>query len=544
MGLTKDDITAVALRGYEDPRFFCRYFLQEWFSGPMPWVHLGTLAILTRKCNFLLDFNEGENYGLRELRKIESHFVYKEDPARDDSRELPIFEIEWDGDTPRSIQMVLSRHTLIMMPRGYSKTTLAKAANLWKIYYKERKFPLYVSETMSHAIRQLRDIGNQVSSNAKLRAVFGELKPEQRQGYRWSESEGELQLMNEICLAARGRGGQVRGVNVNAVRPDDIVFDDLEDEESVATPEQRAKSKEWFMGALKQVLPRLDKSAAMTGLGTLLHREALLTMLMEDPDWTVVRFGAIDRNGEALWPDAMTLEDIEKEKQSYATKGLLHIFYLELFNTIRAPETAKFRPENIIVRPRQADPETPKAIAIDPAISDKRDADFCSFGVVELYDQGIVHVLESYSRRGMTPREQVDKYFELIFKFQLKPGDAFGVEGNAYQAALVHLLREEMFRRGFYFEVEKITQSTRKHERVEGILQPRYASGYVTHQRHFPELETQLLDWPNGKKDAPDAVSMAISLLDRFAPMAASSDMGASEAPPLAEVFGGDWRRY
>ena len=59
----------------------------------------------------------------------------------------------------------------------------------------------------------------------------------------------------------------------------------------------------------------------------------------------------------------------------------------------------------------------------------------------------------------------------------------------------------------------------------------------------FPILETQLKDWPNGKRDYPDAVAMAVSLLDDAAPMA-GGDTVSDDLEPLEQVFGGDWRSW
>ena len=49
---------AIALESFEDPAFFCRTFLPEWFYLPMPWVHRGMLAILARQTDWLLRFGE------------------------------------------------------------------------------------------------------------------------------------------------------------------------------------------------------------------------------------------------------------------------------------------------------------------------------------------------------------------------------------------------------------------------------------------------------------------------------------------------------
>lgn len=57
-----EDLDKLALRGYEDPVFFSLTFLSHLYggeepgdglSGPMPWFHPPTFAILLRKTEFL-----------------------------------------------------------------------------------------------------------------------------------------------------------------------------------------------------------------------------------------------------------------------------------------------------------------------------------------------------------------------------------------------------------------------------------------------------------------------------------------------------------
>jgi hypothetical protein len=143
-------------------------------------------------------------------------------------------------------------------------------------------------------------------------------------------------------------------------------------------------------------------------------------------------------------------------------------------------------------------------------------------------------------------------YFNLHFAWDCK---RHGVEAISYQKALVHLLKSEMFRRSkqhgprAYFEVDEITHGRKnKVERVEGILAPRYSAGYITHQRRFPDYESQLLDWPNGKKDGPDAVAMAVALLDPYAALSFDPEnddefkLEKDHFKPLDEELG-EWRR-
>lgn len=548
--LTDKEIKALAKRGYENPPWFCKFFLHKWFPDRMPWVHYGLIAIQTRKCSFLLTFND--EYGPKELDKIVRHFVYRSDPSDENSPEIPIFRVQKDEDgVPIDISMTLGKYTMVMMPRGFSKTTIANAVNLWFTVYQDCKFPLYLSETGPHAKRQLSNVALQISENERIRLVFGNLKPEQRaENKRWSESDGFIQTTTGISFYATGRGGQVRGQNVDAVRPDRIIVDDVEDKESVLTPEQRLKAREWFFGDVMPAIAEMNQDATITMMGTLLHRDALLTYVLEDPEWTVVVFGAIDKDGEALWKENMSLDKLENKKISLTRKSLLHLYYLEYFNQIRQPENAKFRPEFIHIAPKPLQRLPFKALAMDPAISEKPDADFCGFAVVCMCEDGIIQVADVCGERGMHPRAQIDKYFELHFRYGLTNLNPHGIESNAYQKALVHLVKEEMFRKAkefgptAFFEVTPVTHGNNKHERVEGVLQPRYASGYIHHQRAFPLYETQLLDWPNGKKDLPDATAQAVTLLDEVAGIVAGDMIEEDIYEPLEEIFEGEWRTY
>ena len=118
-------------------------------------------------------------------------------------------------------------------------------------------------------------------------------------------------------------------------------------------------------------------------------------------------------------------------------------------------------------------------------------------------------------------------------------------------------MKEEMFRRGYYFKPVKVTHAKRgakvpanKEARILLILQPRYAAGYIIHTQPYPHLEAELLDYPLGKDAGSDCLAGVIALLDPFAASAAGDkDLSQDEFPPLEEVFesqkgvhDGDWR--
>jgi hypothetical protein len=526
----------------EDPILFMRVFLPHWFTKKISWAHRGLVALLTRRTDFLLKFGkeqwpEGEaEWTKRDLAKIIKFFVWKADP---NSPAIPLFELEEIGPDEYKLHLSVTQFTQVVWPRGFGKTTTINAVNIYKVVYKLRKFLVYVSETATHAEKQIDNIKRELASNQRLISVFGKQKPERTDEEVWRQDFFET--TGGVALTGKGRGGQVRGLLHKNSRPDDITVDDVEDKESVSTPEQLKKTKVWFKADVEPALNQITKDGVINMIGTILHRDALIPSIMGDPDWISVVFGALDPDGQPLWPEYMTLADVEKKKASYARLGLLAEFYMEFLSQLKNDDSAKFKgPFKIIFMERTQ--FVGVAEVIDPAISEEADADFCAFGVTGITAQGTHHVLEATGRRGMSPREQIDMYFDLHFKWN---PTHHGVEAIAYQKALIHLLKEEMFRRGktwgnrAYFEITPITHSGQKGQkrskipRVEGILQPRYAAGYITHQKVFPELEIQLLEWPNNKLDFPDVIAMCTTLLDPFAALAYSTTEGRDESGNL-----------
>jgi hypothetical protein len=414
---------------------------------------------------------------------------------------------------------------------------------------------VYLSEAATHAEEQLQNVKRQMETNGLFITVFGDKKPSRSDPEKWTQSF--IETTDGVVVAAKGRGGQVRGKNVGAKRPDVIIFDDVEDRESVRTDEQRHKTLDWLKSDVENALPQIgEQRGRLIGLGTILSPDALLPTLSKLPEWLTITFGAIDPDGDMLWQHYMTRTQFDAKRQSYARLRKLHLFNMEFCSTTRAEDEGSiFQQRYFKYAPMSREDFIAKcpgrALMVDPAISEKKDSDFCAFAVVGMLESGQIQIQDVQLFRGYHPKEQVDKYFELHFAYDC---NRHGVETVAYQKALVHLLREEMFRKGktfgpaAYFEVEPVTHGrVSKEERIEGILGPRYAAGYITHDHSFTEYELQLLDYPTGKKDGPDVVAMAIALLDPYAAFAFDPEnldpdkLAKDQFKPLDEEIG-EWR--
>lgn len=529
--LTKEERTALARECYLNPPKFLQTFLPNLFPGPIPWVHRGLISVITGRTSFL------DNDPQRQ--KIIDNFVYTDT----EGRERPLFTIVDD-----KVHLLRRQYIEVMLPRGFSKTTLAGVGlNVYETVYGTVDFGCYISEAGAHAMMQLDNVKRELADNARIHEVFGDLRPRAGADEHWSadlfETRGEPGRPGAAWVA-RGRGSQVRGLNHRGRRPSKIILDDVEDKESVSTELQREKTRTWFYSDVVPALPLVGRRGQIIVLGTLLHPEALMEIVARDPQWSVVRFGPYDKDGELLWPEAIDAQKLEAKKQSAILMGQLPSFYLEWYNRAHDEESARFKKSWFVYgAPPKAEEIAAVSTYMDPAISKNASADETVILSVAQDKKGRLYLLDGWGKRGAEQSEVMDEYFRQKVAYSSR---FCGIEANGFQAALATEMRRQMFTRGVYFEVEEVKNTNKKSDRILGILQPRFGAGYITLCRRFTRLESQLLDFNPDRDlhdDWPDALAGAIKLLD---PVAGYSSPKASDneddIPSVEEVIRAEQR--
>ncbi len=534
MSRKTDSILQSAIeRSVYDPVFFMRFFLKHWFPSPLPPVHIGLLAILQKKVEFLVEYPEAHDFLLRWFR-------YMPDPRLGEKTATePVFVKNSAGE----IVFHATPHHNFIMPRGFSKTTLLNGDNTYSSVTDPTFFGVYLSASADHAESQLGNVKFELESNELLRAAYGNQVPNRADPERWGADQ--IQLLNGAILVARGRGGQIRGLNFRGRRPNKITLDDVEDEDSVATATLRKKTSSWLHSSVKfsgvQMDVQLENAQAplrITNLGTLLGPDALCMSLAQDPEFGTIRFGAKleDENGsEMLWPFKMSEVTYEKKRANAQINGRLAEFSREIDSKIRISDDTIF-PSVFIYEPTPLSDLVHRSMALDPAISDQPGADSAALIVAgRRATDGALWMLDEWGGTGKTPREKIDMFFEKHLQWQTTHN---GIEAQQYQKSLIFLMKEEMARRGYFFVITPIVQGSHitKDNRIVGILSPRYMNGYIRHLRPLPQLEGNLLDWPNGKKDFADAAAMAMTLLGQSAGLVVPEEKRAlPEYEPLPE---------
>jgi len=526
-------IEEACAKGAYDPAYWLRFFLRHWFPSPFPPFMLGIIALHTKQVEWLNDYPDAHEFLLNE-------FKYSADPDDPTSIELPVFQLNSEG----KIIMVCGDHLNEIIPRGFSKTTLLNGLNLRESCTDGKLFLVYISKSAEHAEAQLGNCKMEFETNELLRLAYGKLVPDRSDPERWGAKM--IQLLNGAIFVARGRGGQVRGLNYRARRPNRIVLDDVEDDGTVDSPTVRKATEDWFYSAVEKAGQLMDGAVdeewaqqplQITNLGTLLGHQCLMMTLSKDPSFSTVRFGAKldplnDKDERMLWSYKMSYATYIREKRRHQKLGKSAHFAREVDSTIRSSDESIF-PLIFVREGALIGDFVARSMFLDPAISERKDADDCALIVAGRKPNGHLWFLDEWGGIGKTPREKVDAFFEYHAKWKCTH---HGIETQAYQKALMFLMREEMAQKQYFFHIEGVRRGSDevKETRIVGMLSPRYSNGFIKHLRPLPGLEGNLLDWPNGGKDYADAAASALVLLGESQMLAIPEEaLGKGDYAPL-----------
>ena len=154
-------------------------------------------------------------------------------------------------------------------------------------------------------------------------------------------------------------------------------------------------------------------------------------------------------------------------------------------------------------------------MAVDPAISQEKYADYTAMVVVGVDQWGFIHILD-ITRARLNPNAIIEEIFRLVNRWHL---NNVAIETVAYQKTLAYTLREQMRGKNNFFHVTELNPQNRsKDERIKG-LQPLYENGKIIHNNHLPNnyfLEDELTRYPRGKHD--DVIDALSYLLDIIYP--------------------------
>lgn len=393
------------------------------------------------------------------------------------------------------------RRLLDMAFRGSAKSTIAEEAICIRAGFREFRNGLIISETYDRACERLHAIAHEIESNDNLAELFGDLR-----GPTWSD--GEIVLSNGTRILALGRGQALRGIKYEEIRPDAVFCDDIENTQSASTVEGRRKARVWFF---TELLPACDINAFVRVAATPLDSDALAVRLMQSKEWVskVYPIEYLDADGQrrATWADRYPLEWIDARKQTFTEQGLLDDFEREYLCSTASKASRTFKDEEFKVEPQVRTWQAVYAM-FDPARTTNVTSATTGFASWSWIGQKLV-VWDAWGKQLM-PDEIVDAMFECGLSADLPPV-WIGVEEDGLNEFLLQPIRTEQVRRGQSIPFRAVRAPRGKLDFIRG-LQPYFRSGQAVFARELPDLRNQLLGFPTGRIDVPNALAYALRL--------------------------------
>lgn len=333
---------------------------------------------------------------------------------------------------------------LLGVPREHAKTTLVKVALILFFRYSRFSFCAYISNTFGAALNALKDIKDWLLSTQEQQ-LYGPITKDDI--LKSSDTEGlyiiriwlEDGSRKVIIMKAFGVQTQIRGTLIMSKRPDLMVFDDVESQETANSPMQQAKLDAWCLGT---ALKSMAKVGIAIFIGNMIAETSLLARLSKEKDWNPTVFGCIIKSQEGeyrpLWEGRWTLRALLEDYASYRRLGTGHVWEAEMMNLTSSDILGESLAN--AVRPIQPMPEdiTAGFICLDPAFGTAAHNDESAITVhAHIRGSTIPCVIDKWTGR-VKDVQLLDHMLEMSFKWGLT---SWVIESEAAQKVLISLFR-------------------------------------------------------------------------------------------------------
>lgn len=341
----------------------------------------------------------------------------------------PLFHAMWNLICT-SAQEKKGKHKYALgIPRGFSKTVVLKLYCVWLILFSTRQFILIVCNTATLAENFLADVIDMLEA-PNIVSVFG----------RWNAAiEKDTNPLKKfafrgrnIILAAMGSNSSLRGLNLKFRRPDVVIMDDMQNRDEAANPDVAKDLLIWMLGTLMKACH--PHRCLFIFVGNMYPFEgSILRKLKHSSEWLSFITGAILADGNSLWPEHRSVDDLMQELASDTELGHPEIFFSEVMNDEDSGTVSGFDVSKIPDYPLHLDAVQAQGgfIIIDPSLGKKKGDDL-GIGAVLIYDG--IPVLREVISEKLDPGATIQKATLLAVKYHMQ---LIIVEGGAYQASLI-----------------------------------------------------------------------------------------------------------
>ncbi len=324
-----------------------------------------------------------------------------------------------------------------------------------------KRYVLLISNSYANACRLLIPYKANLEKNKRLIHDYG---PQKKFG-NWSM--GQIITQSGIAFRALGAGQSPRGTRNEEIRPDLIIFDDVDTDKDCLNPDIVAKKWRWIEEAA--ISTRSISSPLLTIFcGNRIAVDTCIERATKYADHTDI-INITDQQGNPTWPQKNTIQDIDRvlKQKSYAARQKEYfnnpIIEGSVFKKMR------YKPSRPLIE------YTMLVCYTDPSFKDTAKNDYKATVLVGKWKDEF-HIIKCYVQQTSTAK-MVNWHYNIMNLVGNHPCYYF-IEENNMNDTITRAFQEARNKTGKYIPVKMDKRSKKdKFTRIESLLEPLHNDG-------------------------------------------------------------------
>ncbi len=395
--------------------------------------------------------------------------------------------------------------------RAWSRELAKSARTMLEVMYLaltgKVKNVILISASNKSAVNLLNPYRINFEINQRIINDFGDQK-----GLKWEE--GHFVTRCNVAFSAFGAGESPRGTRNEDIRPDVVIFDDIDTDEEVRNPARIKTKWDWIEQAVMPTVS-VSKNKRIIFCGNIIGKDTCITRASVFADhYEIVNIR--DKNGNSTWPEKNTENAIDHtlSKISYRSGQK------EYFNNPISEGTV-FKEVNW----KRCEPLGKYQFLVcytDPSFKDSKKNDFKATVLIGMYKDEF-HVLKAYIDQTST-RKMVEWHYDIEAHVNGKTAVYYYMEANFIQDILLNEFDTYAVEKGKLIPIRGDERSKPdKFTRIESNLEPLMTRGKLWFDErekdnpNMKRLEEQFLLLEPGSRahdDGPDAVEGGVWIIN------------------------------
>ncbi|HRO08578.1 MAG TPA: hypothetical protein PK047_06895 [Saprospiraceae bacterium] len=392
-----------------------------------------------------------------------------------------------------------------------------------------------------YANNQLSGVVISSANETKAKILLGDLQAEFVSNNRWISDYGELAKIGDwqdgafstndgIGFWALGRGQSPRGIRKGANRPNYAVVDDIDDKIIVRNPQRVKETVDWIIEDLFGALS--IKASRIIIVGNRIHKASILAHMVGDvntgdpkiPGRYHLKVFAFEKTTTHTKADHITGRPAWKER--YTPKMLIDKMTKMGHRSARREYFHEHHEEGNVFKNQWIEYTKPIAtsrytnivIYCDPSFKDTEKSDYKAIITVGAHN-GKYHIIDTWVRQASV-KLMVEVFYDLYAKYQNHA--RYYIEANMLQDLLLDEFTQEGNIRDLHLPIRADRRAKpNKYLRIEN-MSPLFERGLIRIDQDIQqtpdtqEFINQLLGFPYGHDDAPDALEGALHYITKY----------------------------